>query len=349
VTVLPDRRWVELSNRVKIFCISDYIQDAVLLVDVGGRLFINMNDCSARARLRLIPKIAQEYRYSYLLRLSGYGDADMINFFNPDGSRIAFRNTRVVGRWLSQYAQRVGAKAAIPFSSFHQYQRTDSAWANKHVTPLSAYREGFDESAVEFIEPFVWIDCSSGEVIQLNPPEISNIAQVPEEYGDNWSDELEPSDRVIINDYFRRKEILCESLGFIKFIVGGKSHTIDLEGPKDKGVAFEVPRHSLVAAVTYRAFDDLLIGNFMKTTLYGIDSLYSPNFNFYVAKYGDNGQAETKEEVRDYLRQYRKRSGFEWFKHQLVRDGHVTFRHYVRQDSKMYAAARDLYNRVLRN
>ena len=66
-------------------------------------------------------------------------------------------------------------------------------------------------------------------------------------------------------------------------------------------------------------FDDLLIGNFMKTTLYGVESLYSPNFNFIVAKYGDNGLAGTKEEVRDYLRQYQNRSGFDWFLHQLAR------------------------------
>jgi hypothetical protein len=319
VTVLPDRRWVDLSRRIKVFCISDYIQDAVLLVDVGDRLFINMNDSGARARLRLIPKIARDYRHSYLLRLSGYGDADMINFFDADGNRIEFQHSRVVGRELSQYAQRVGAKAAIPFSSFHQYQRTDSAWANKYVTPMSAYREGFDEPSVQFIEPFAWIDCSSEEIIQLKPAAVAAPMREPEEFGDNWSDQLETSDRLIIDDYFRRKELLRESFSFIKFLVGGKSHTIDFEGPKNKGIAFEVPRHSLVAAVTYRMFDDLLIGNFMKTTLYGVESLYSPNFNFIVAKCGDNGLAETKDEVRDYLRQYQNRSGFDWFLHQLAR------------------------------
>jgi hypothetical protein len=319
VTVLPDRRWVDLSQRIKVFCISDYIQDAVLLVDVGDRLFINMNDSGARARLRLIPEIARDYRHSYLLRLSGYGDADMINFFDADGNRIEFQHSRVVGQELSQYVQRVGAKAVIPFSSFHQYQRADSAWANRHVTPMSAYREGFDEASAQFIEPFVWIDCSSGEILQLNPAAVAAPLRAPEEFDDNWSDQLEPTDRVIINDYFRRKETLRESLGFIKLIVGGKSHTIGLEGPKKKGIAFEVPRHSLMAAVVYRMFDDLLIGNFMKTTLYGVESLYSPNFNFTVAKYGDNGLAETKDEVRAYLRQYQNRSGFDWFLHQLAR------------------------------
>jgi hypothetical protein len=349
VTILPDRRWVDLSDRIRVFCISDYIQDAVLLVDVAGHLFINMNDSEARARLGLIPKIARSYQHSYLLRLSGYGDADMINFFDEDGKRIAVQRSTMVGRWLSQYAQRVGAKAVIPFSSFHQYQRTDSAWANQHVTPLSAYREGFNESEIEFIEPFVWVDCSSGETIPLKPKKLQVSLRPPEEFGDSWSDDLESNDRRIIEDYFGRKEALRSKFGFVAFVVGGKTHTIDLGGPKNRGIIFEAPRNSLITAISNQAFDDLLIGNFMKTTLHGIESLYSPNFNFIVAKYGDNGLAETKQELKDYLRQYRKRSGAEWYLHQLVRGGHVIFRRYVRKDSGLYATARSLYSGFLRN
>jgi hypothetical protein len=273
----------------------------------------------------------------------------MINFFDEDGKRIEFQHSTMVGRWLSQYAQRVGAKAVIPFSSFHQYQRTDSAWANKHVTPLSAYREGFNEGEIEFIEPFVWIDCSSGETVPLKPTKLQISLQPPEDFGDNWSDELELNDHIIVEYYFKHKEALREKLGFVTLVVGGKSHTIDLGGPKHKGIIFEAPRNSLITAIRHKAFDDLLIGNFMKTRLHGIESLYSPNFNFIVAKYGDNGLAETKQEVKDYLRRYQKRSGAEWYLHQLVRGGHMMFRRYVRKDSGLYATARSLYSGLLRN
>jgi hypothetical protein len=52
--------------------------------------------------------------------------------------------------------------------------------------------------------------------------------------------------------------------------VGGKDHTIDLARRKfERGITFEVPRSSLMTAVEYEVFDDLLIGNFMKTTLHG--------------------------------------------------------------------------------
>jgi hypothetical protein len=84
-----------------------------------------------------------------------------------------------------------------------------------------------------------------------------------------------------------------------------------MNGPRDRGITFEVPRNSLMTAVKYRFFDDLLIGNFMKTTLHGVPSLYDPPFNFIVTKYGDNGKAITDEEVRKYLNEYRRRAGFQ--------------------------------------
>jgi hypothetical protein len=348
VRLLPDGEWIELSKRIRVLCISDYIQDAVLLVDVGGRLFINMNDSGARARLSVIQKIARNYRHSYLLRLSGYGDADMINMFDEEDRRIEFKSTRKVGRWLSQYAARTGAKYVIPFSSFHQYQREDSGWANAHLTPVSAYQEGFDGKLATFIEPFVWVDCVTGEVAPLDPPRITAALRKPEEFGDSWSDELDKDDKAVLADYFLRKEALREKIGFLRFNVGGKQHTIGLNGPSHVGITFAVPRNSLMTAVTYRVFDDLLIGNFMKTTLHGMPSLYAPNFNFFVAKYGDNGGAESKAALRSYLAEYRRRSGAEWFLHILSREAPHVFRRFVRKDGRLYAVARDVYNRTLR-
>ena len=352
VKTLPDSRWVQLSKRIKVFCIPDYIQDAVLLVDVGGRLFIDMNDADAKARLRVIKGIAGQFRHSYLLRLSGYGDAGMINFFDPDGNRIERKFDPLVGRWLALYARRVGAKSVIPFSSFHRFQREDSAWANAYTTPVSAYRDGFDERLAEFIAPFVWIDCASGEILNLNPPEAPYSLHKPEEFGDIWSDELSSDDKRILDDYFRRKEMLHDMLGFIRFSVGGKSHTIDLAGPRDRGITFAVPRNSLMTAVTYKVFDDLTGGNFMKTTLHNVDLLYGPNFpnfNFVVGKIGDNGCAETRAEFKSYLAEYRKRAGADWILHHLAREGQTRFRRYVSKDLRFYTLAQDVYRRALRS
>jgi hypothetical protein len=346
VKTLPDARWVQLSRRVKVFCVSDYIQDAALLVNVGGRLFINMNDSNALARLRLIAKIAREYRYSYLLRISGYGDGGMINFFDTAGNPIELKLKTPVGRSLAQYAQRVGAKSVIPFSSFHRFQREDSAAANAFMPPVSAYREGFDERVAEFIAPFVWIDCASGEMLNLDPPEAPFVLHKPEEFGDSWSDELGTDDKRVLDDYFCRKEALHEMLGFLTFAVGGKSHTIDLGGPRDRGITFEVPRNSLMTAVTHRVFDDLILGGFMKTIPHHVN--FYENFGFVVGKYADNGCAETKNQLKSYLAEYRKRSGADWLLHQFTCEAQTRFRRYIRKDSAIYTLARDVYRRALR-
>tara|TARA_B110000285_G_C14572904_1_gene358672 strand:- start:131 stop:544 length:414 start_codon:yes stop_codon:yes gene_type:complete len=101
----------------------------------------------------------------------------------------------------------------------------------------------------------------------------------------------------------------------MNFKVGGKDNFIRMNSNSKKGITFQVPRNSLMTAINYRIFDDLLIGNFMKTTLHNCSSLYEgpifQNFTYNIAKYGDNGNAENNEEVKKYLEEYKKRMGFE--------------------------------------
>ena len=350
--ILPDGRWIQLSNRIKIFCIADYNQDAILLVDVGGRLFINMNDASPRAHLRVIRGIAREYNYSYLLQLVGY-TAGMVNLFDQNGNRIEPRFGRV-GRELARYARELGAKSVIPFSSFHRFEREDSAWANSYLTPLSAYQHGFDETLAEFIPPFAWIDCVSGEILNLDPPEAPISLRKPAEFGDSWSDELGTDDKQVINDYFQQKEVLRGMLGFIEFDVGGKLHAVDLAGPRDRGITFAAPRNSLMIAINNKVFDDLEGTNFMKTTLHNFESLYSgsvysPSFNALIGKWADNGGADTKNEVKSYLAEYRHRvTRVDWFLHNLKLEGEPRLRRYLGGESWLYTLARAAYRRALR-
>jgi hypothetical protein len=61
-----------------------------------------------------------------------------------------------------------------------------------------------------------------------------------------------------------------------------------------------------MTCIDYDIFDDLLIGNYMKTTLHNVPGLY-PNFSPYVAKYGDNGGAKSKQELATYFGHYHMR------------------------------------------
>jgi hypothetical protein len=354
VTVLPERTWVSLSERVKVLCISDYIQDSILLVDVNGRLFVDMNDSSGRGCKRFIQRITRTYKESYLLHISGsggLGDADMTNIFDESGQRIPFRGyneTLPTGAVLSHEAQVYGTNHVIPFSSFHQFQRDDSIWAQAHVPSADDFAKGFDHRVAEYIPPFVFVDCHSGEITPTNPKRLDVVVKAPEAFGDNWSDELERDDKRLISEYFLPKELLHRYFEFIRFKVGGSIHTVAFGGPKGQGITFEVPRNSLMTAIRHEIFDDLLIGNFMKTTLHNVSSLYAPNFNLAVAKYADNGRAQSAKDVRSYLWTYLLRSKGEYLIDLVEKNTVQFFRNYVNQDGRAYRHLRGAYRKYVK-
>jgi hypothetical protein len=353
VAILPDRRWVDLSRNIKVFCISTMLQDSVLLIDINKRLFVNLNDAASWDCTLLIRSIAAQYRYSYLMCLSGYGDADMINFYDEHGVFVvpAASQKPAVGRKISLRARSLGIRSVIPFSSFHSYQRADSIWAQNYITPLDEYGRGFDHQNHEYIPPFSHVDCSDGKVTPLNPASAETVVRDPEEFGDNWSDVLEQGDLGKLSDYFSSRERVRDYLSFINLRVGGRDNFVSLDGKKGRGVTFEVPRNSLMQAIENETFDDLLIGNFMQTTLHNIGSLYDGDFNAAVTKFGDNGRVKSHREVDAYLREYRRRAGMDWYYHRLYesllhRVGRAAIA-YLPADSRMYRLGYDVYRMLI--
>jgi len=312
VRVLVDRQWTELSPRLRVMCIPDVNQDSVLLVDLDGRLVVNLNDAGDRGWGRFVRKVIRGYKETYLLALSGYGDADMINYFTEDGARIpphAAAKTPV-GRTIARMAGIYGVRYFVPFSSMHKYHRTDSAWASEYTTSLEDYARGFDSRTCELLPAFLRRDFLRDTCESINPRERVIEPVDPREFGDDWSEPLEPQEVQALEAYFRRVQHLAGAVDFLRFRVGGREHVISFRANRFvRGITFEVPRHSLMTAVRYEIFDDLLIGNFMKTTLhgdFGEGRLY-PDFSPYVAKYSDNGRARTRNELKAYFQEYRRR------------------------------------------
>ena len=135
----------------------------------------------------------------------------------------------------------------------------------------------------------------------------------PAAFGDDWSTPLEVDDVKKLKTYFDRVQHLRHSLGYVNFRVGGRDHILDIEPRHQRGITFATPRQSLMAAVGWNAFDDILIGNFCKTTLHGDwggrvgnDALY-PEFSPFVTKFGDNGCAWSPDELRAYFAEYMRR------------------------------------------
>jgi len=325
VRVLPDREWIELSPRIEIACAADYNQDAILLVRIGGRLVANLNDAGERGWSEFVRGAIRDHDESYLLRLSGFGDADMINYLDEDGRRITPNAASRIppGQTISRMVDRYGARFFIPFSSMHRYQRADSAWANRYTTGLDDYARGFRSRRCEMLPAFVRVDLQRDAVERIDPPESRAEVQPPEAFGDRWDEPLAPGDFRALEAYVRRVEHLADAFDFVRFRVAGRDHEISLRrdrGRPRRGITFQVPRHSLMCAVEWEIFDDLLIGNFMRTTLYGLPpvsgGLY-PDFSPYVAKYADNGGARTKRELQAYFRAYWTRDPIAWLRDQL--------------------------------
>lgn len=356
VHVLRNKVWYRLSENIKVLCISDYNQDGILLIDINGRLLVNLNDASSRGWGTFVKRIVKQYPTSFMLALQCYGDGDMINCYDESGARIPRPDPKhtPLGKRAAVRMERYGTNYFVPFSYMHRYQRADSVWANQHGGALSDYNVGFSTTGGEMLPAFIRYDCHQDTLAQINPAEKQLEILPPESFGDDWSDTLEKDEVAQVESYFKAIEHLGEFLDFINVRVGGEDHIIELARRKfDRGLTFEVPRQSLMTAVQYAVFDDLLIGNFMKTTFNGKWPKYSlyPDFTPYVAKYADNGQARTSAELRQYFAEYRHREPGNYLRHQMIEFIHHlleeraidTVRSFLPMESRTYQTTKKIY------
>ena len=348
VTILKEQKWTQLSKNISVMSLSTKIQDTILLIRINNDLFINLNDAGP-SYVRLIKKIGKNFKRRFLLSISGWGDADMINFYDQDDNFIEplAAKKHPVGDYLSLIGKLLNANYVIPFSSFHEYQREDSVWTNKFITPIHEYKNGFHKE-LNYLEPFTFVDSEKDDLFENLLIKKKGIEiKKPELFNDNWSDLLESKDIKIITNYFKKFEELQRKIGFINIRVGKKDLNLKFNGPKNKGISFELPRNSLVTACKYNVFDDLLIGNFMKTKLFGLQSLYDPYFNFneIICKIGDNGLAYTEDEIEIYEKEYAKRLGIEYFFDLFASKSKNYFKFLFKNygDSKYYSKFRKYY------
>jgi hypothetical protein len=349
VTVMNNRQWYPLSDRIRVLCIADYNQDAILLADIDGRLVFDMNDADDHGWGSFIKQIIRKYDVSFHLQLTGFGDTDMINFWREDGAFITPRaaRRRPVGATVARLMRQWGTRYFVPFSSMHVYQRTDSAWASIYKTNLADYRVGFASDRGELLPGFIRYDAVRDRVEELNPPENLSEPREPEVFGDDWSEPLGDQDRQKLNYYFKSIEHLREFLDFIAFRVGGREHVVELTSKRfDRGITFDAPRASLMTSIENEIFDDMLIGNFMKATLHGKfppRPLY-PDFIPYVAKYADNGLAKSNEQVREYFRRYREEAPLDFVKHRIESRAIEMARASLAMDSPLYTVGARTYH-----
>jgi hypothetical protein len=321
ITILQDGVWTQLSDRIRVASIANYNQDAVLIIDIDGNLVIDANDAGDRGASSFLRReLPNCQKQSFLACLMGYGDADMINYFTEDGRRVlpAAAQKPKVGAQVQALLEGHHIDNYLPSSSQHRYQRDDSVWVNEYVTPEDAYQVGFESDRHRCLPAFIRYDLGDNSFSEIRPRSNAGIEVPCSDFGDDWSTLLERKDVDALRAYFARFSYLPTFLGYVNFRVGGKDNTIDINRAHQRGVTFETPAQSLMQAIEWSAFDDLLIGNFTKTTLHGdwfgkqgAEALY-PHFTPFVTKFGDNGGAYSEDELRAYFADYLRR-GFTAF------------------------------------
>lgn len=346
---LQDGRWYPLTERVRILCYADWNQDGALLIDLGGRCAIlDLNDGVALGhRARLLAEF-RPFRRRFVLRLINYGDADMMNFFTESGERIAppAATKKPLGLDYSALLKEWGGTHTAPFSCHHRYSRTDSQWAAAFAAPMEEHGVRFNGARGEFIPGYFSYDAIGDRVTEIPAEPTEPVMHEPREFDDDWAERLETHDVAALRAYFTRFDHLKAHFEFINFRVGGRDHFIGLGGPRGVGVTFEAPRTSLMTAIRYEIFDDLLIGNFMKTTLHGgLRSLY-PDFTPYVAKYGDNGRAFSGGDLRDYFHAYQQATGLQGWADRLRVESSRRIRVALSANQTLYTAARSVYRHL---
>jgi hypothetical protein len=320
-----------------------------------------VNDAVERGWGRFVKKIIASYKESFLLKLFGYGDADMINIFREDGSRLLHPSPQASTedrlfwdgflydkmRFWTRYFR---TTHMIPFSMFHVYQRTDSVWAEAYRTPHELIQNATVDPC-EVLPPFIRFDSTSKTVTRLSPPRADVSPKDPSAFGDDWSEQLSSDEARTVERYVRDIEHLRGQVDFVRFRVGGKEQTVDIATTKARrGLTFEVPRGSLLSAIKFECFDDLLIGNFMKTTTHGdwgtslAPNVLYANFTPWVSRYADNGQAKTSQQLAEYFNAYRKRAPVDHVLHRFEHEGAQKLRTLMSPGSPLFRLATRTYS-----
>lgn len=346
---LQDGRWLTLSDRVRLLCFADWNQDATAVIAVGERCgILNLNDGLALGHRAQVLAALAPFRRRFVLRLVNYGDADMMNYFTESGERIPppAARKKPLGLDYSALLKDWGGTHTAPFSCHHRYSRTDSSWAAAYATPLEDHTAGFNSARGELIPGYFSYDALADRITELPAEPLPARYHEPAEFGDDWSQPLEAGDVRALGEYFSRFERLRRKFEFINCRVGGRDNLIGLGGRKGVGITFEVPRGSLMCAIRYEIFDDLLIGNFMKTTLHGGPRSLYPDFAPYVPKYGDNGRAFSGGELDEYFAAYRREAGFQGWMDRMRVESSRRIRSALAANPALYVAARSVYRRL---
>ncbi|MBO8219562.1 MBL fold metallo-hydrolase [Prochlorococcus marinus] len=311
VVILPPRQFINIEDDLDIatFPILSTV-DSILLIRFKQNLVINSNDTSWDPSMNFIKKEVAKSKSSLLLKLAGYGDADMINIYDEKSRFIEpiAATKPAPGFLLTSQANKLNCTHAMHFSSFHKYIRKDSLWANKYTTPENDLTRGWNKN-IGYFKQFSSILINEKGFMKLPStyPDKNDIAvQMPQEYGDNWDEELSFMEEKVVINYLNKIEEINKNGFSIK--VGKKiisSDRFNIKAYQKYNFILNAPRKSLLRAIRSNIFDDLLIGNFAKIIITNKKTLNFRNTLKIPSKYVDNVRINDAQELKQFLWAYR--------------------------------------------
>ncbi len=321
VEILHYRQWRQLTPTLRCMCIDNENQDAILIVEMGSSLIVNLNDSPLFGEKQFIRRLVRQYdrQKTYVAKLCAF-DADMINLIDRDGNPlIGPPEERKLGTvWgTARTVDQLGAGNFVSSSSQHIYVRADSEWANPYRVTWADVQRHWPRPHVNIIEPFVRVDLQTGQYERKHPSQMSDFSRVTAATAeDDVNEPLAPAEWDAVAGYFLK---FTELLPFdhIDVIVAGERRRTWLNEavkgrPEEKlsGFGFRAPRRSLMSVVESGYFGDLLAGNFVQTELH--NATLWPNFTPVVAMLGSNAHVFTKAALKQYKSRYfrRNRAGY---------------------------------------
>lgn len=309
--ILRFKTWTPLAPGLRVMCLENENLDAILVIEAGDALIIDKNDSPLCGEDRFFKALVRRYDKSFLLNLCAF-DADMLNLYDPAMRPLAGPpQERKPGTvWaVSQLCDQLGVRYFCCSSSQHVYVRPDSAWANPYRISGRDMQRYWCAKRTELIEPFVTVDLTDCSYQRNRPVEEDHPSPPMSACDDDWNERMSAGDWAALEDFIRQFVLLRRHQDFVAFTVGGEQRVFWLRPARRreslasaKGVNFIAPRRSLMETVQYGYFDDLLIGNFMRTQLFNM-SLY-PNFTPIVGKLGGSAKVFTEAEWRQFRQHF---------------------------------------------
>lgn len=318
IEIMPYRQWRQLSPQLRCLSLDNENQDAILIVEAGDCLIVNLNDSPLLGDRRFVRNLVRGYdrQKTYAAALCAT-DADMLNYVDKHGRRITEppEHYKPGTVWaLARHIDRLGIGNYVCSSSQHVYIRSDSAWANPYRITWQDIERHWTRPNIRVLEPFVTVDLATGAVTRKHPSQVSDISQVTDATGaDDYDERLSEAEWAEVFAFFDKFETIRPYFDYLDFVVGGERRRLSLNpstSRKDEarlhGIGFRAPRNSLYASIHQGFFDDMMIGNFMQTELHNT-ALY-PHFTPLVCKLGGNAKVYTKAEWRAFRRFYFRRN-----------------------------------------